>query len=288
MKQTKIAGVLMLMLATLIWGCAFVAQSVSMDHLGPMTFQTARSCLAVLALVPTTYLFDRQNYIAKWKDPRLWKAGLLCGLALFAATGLQQIGLQYTLPGKAGFITAMYIVLVPLFGLFHGRKCPGRVWAAVVLAAVGLYLLSCAEAAGIALGDLLILLCAGCFAVQILLIDGLGQGLDGLRLNLIQFMVVAVLSGICMALTERPSLEGLLACAGPIAYTGLLSSAAAYSLQILGQQRLDPAPASLIMSLESVFAVLSGWILLNQVLTPTELLGCALVFGGVLLSQTAA
>ncbi len=288
MKKEQIKGSVQLLIATLIWGSAFVAQSVGMDHIGPMTFQAARSLLAVAALVPVIFLMepDKGQYIPRWADKSLWKTGILCGLALFVAQGLQQVGLQYTEPGKAGFITAMYIVLVPVLGLFLGRRCGWRVWASVALAVAGLYLLSCVGVTRIALGDLLILISAGAFAVQILLIDVLAQRLDGLRLNCIQFLVVTVLSAVLAAFTETPTLSGIVDCAVPLLYTGVLSSGAAFSLQILGQQHLPPEPASLIMSLESVFAVLSGWLILHQTLSLHEGLGCCLVFAGVILCQT--
>ena len=290
MKKEQIKGSIQLLIATLIWGSAFVAQSVGMDHIGPMTFQAARSLLAVAALVPVIFLMepDKGQYLPRWADKSLWKTGILCGLALFVAQGLQQVGLQYTEPGKAGFITAMYIVLVPVLGLFLGRRCGWRVWVSVALAVAGLYLLSCVGVTRIALGDLLILISAGAFAVQILLIDVLAQRLDGLRLNCIQFLVVTALSAVLAALTETPTLSGIVDCAVPLLYTGVLSSGAAFSLQILGQQHLPPEPASLIMSLESVFAVLSGWLILGQTLTAYEGFGCCLVFAGVILCQTKA
>lgn len=288
MKKKQFVGSIQILIATLIWGCAFVAQSVGMEHIGPMTFQAARSLLAVLTMVVVILVMDRDNahFLSKWQDKSLWKAGILCGLALFAAQSLQQIGLQYTEPGKAGFITAMYIVMVPVLGLFLGSKCGARVWVSVVLAVIGLYLLSCAGVAKINLGDVMILICAVAFAVQILLIDRLARDMDGLRLNCIQFLVVTVLSTAAAFLTETPSFGAVLDSALPIAYTGILSSGAAFSLQILGQQKLPPEPASLLMSLESVFAVLAGWILLGQTLSATEAFGCALVFAGVILSQT--
>ena len=290
MKKEQIKGRLQLLTATLIWGCAFVAQSVGMDHLGPMTFQAARSLLAVLALLPVILLMDRDGsqYIPRWKDTSLWRTGILCGLALFVAQGLQQVGLIYTEPGKAGFITAMYIVLVPVLGLFLGRRCGWRVWVSVLLAVAGLYLLSCVGVARINTGDVLILISAAAFAVQIVLIDTLAQRMDGLRLNCIQFVVVTVLSALTASFTETPSWSGVISCALPLLYTGVLSSGAAFTLQILGQQHLPPEPASLIMSLESVFAVLAGWALLGQTLSMTELIGCALVFAGVILSQQKA
>ena len=288
MKKEQIKGSAMLLLATLIWGCAFVAQSVGMDHMEPMGFQAVRSLLAVIALVPTIYVMDRDKagFLSRWRTPALWKTGIPCGIALFAAQGLQQTGLLYTEPGKAGFITAMYIVLVPVLGLFLGRKCGLRIWVSVALAVGGLYLLSCVGVTKVNLGDILILISALCFAVQILLIDCLAQSLDGLRLNCVQFLVVTVLSALAAFFTEDFSWHGVVHCAVPLLYTGVLSSGAAFSLQILGQQHLPPEPASLIMSLESVFAVLAGWLLLNQTLSPIELLGCALVFVAVILSQT--
>ena len=288
MKKEPIKGSAMLLFATLIWGCAFVAQSVGMDHLGPMSFQAIRSALAVLALLPVIRIMDRdpKAYVPRWKDWDLWKTGILCGLALFVAQSLQQVGLIYTEPGKAGFITAMYIVMVPVLGLFLGRKCGGRVWLSVALAVAGLYLLSCVGVTDINIGDILILGSAAAFAVQIVLIDSLAQTMDGVRLNCVQFVVVTVLSALAAVITEEPTWQGVIDCALPLLYTGVLSSGVAFTLQILGQQLLPPEPASLIMSLESVFAVLAGWVLLNQTLSPTELLGCVLVFIGVILSQT--
>ena len=288
MKKEQLKGSAQLLFATLIWGCAFVAQSVGMDHLGPMTFQAIRSILAVLALLPVTALMDRSpdSFLPRWKSKGLWKTGILCGLALFAAQSLQQVGLLYTEPGKAGFITAMYIVLVPVLGLFLGKKCGIRVWISVLLAVGGLYLLSCVGVTKVNIGDLLILISAGAFAVQIVLIDVLAQELDGIRLNCIQFMVVTVLSALAAAVTETPTWQGVMDCALPLLYAGVLSSGVAFTLQILGQQHLPPAPASLIMSLESVFAVLAGWVLLHQTLRPIEALGCALVFLAVILSQS--
>lgn len=288
MMKQQLKGSILLLLATVIWGCAFVAQSVGMDYLGPFTFQTCRSLIAVAALVAVIFLMerDKSQFVPKWRNKKLWNTGLLCGAALTVASGLQQMGLVYTDAGKAGFITAMYIVLVPALGLFLGQK-PGRqIWISVGLAVVGLYLLSCAGASGLNIGDVMLMGCALAFAVQITLIDRFAQDLDGLRLNCIQFLVVSVLSAVVMLLTEAPDWSSILACAIPLLYTGVLSSAVGYSLQIIGQQLLPPAPASLIMSLESVFAVLSGWLVLKERLSPPELIGCALVFAGVILSQT--
>lgn len=289
MKE-QMKGSIQLLICTLIWGTAFVAQSMGMDYIEPFTFQTARSIIAVVALLPVIFLMERgkkdgETFLSRWKNPRLWKTGALCGVALFLASGLQQVGLVYTDPGKAGFITAMYIVLVPVLGLFLGQKCGLNIWVSVALAVVGLYLLSAFGVSRINIGDLLLMGCAGAFAVQITLVDRLGKELDGLRLNLVQFLVSAVLSWAVMTAFETPDWESISACAFPLLYTGVLSSAVAYSLQILGQQKLAPAPASLIMSLESVFAVIAGWLVLHQELNAPEMLGCVLVFAGVILAQ---
>ena len=289
MKNEQLKGSLLLLLGTAIWGCAFVAQSVAMDHIGPFTFQVGRSLLAVLVLAPVAAMFDRGksggSYRERWTDKKLWKTGLLCGLALFAASGLQQMGMVHTDPGKAGFLTAMYIVLVPVLGLFLGKRPPFVVWISVVVAVVGLYFLSWTGEGGVNIGDIYLIGCALTYAVQITLVDRLSPGLDGVRLNCIQFLVVAVLSAVVMVFTETPSWSGVLACAGALLYTGVLSSAVGFTLQIFGQQRVSGERAALIMSLESVFAVLAGLVLLGQMLSGAETIGCVLVFAAVLLSQ---
>ena len=277
----------MLMTAAMIWGSTMVAQSMGMDHIGPMTFQTARSILGIAFLLPVIYLFDsnKQQYFHNWKQPELWRTGLICGIALFAAASLLQVGIIYTTAGKAGFITSMQLLLVPILGIFLGRRPSYLVWICVGIATVGLYLISCAGVERINIGDLLLLLGAFAFAVQITLIDRLAIGLDGLRVNCIQTLVCGVLAAIAMVLTETVDFGSLLACWPSVAYAGILSTGVAYSLQILGQKHLDPTPASLIMSLESVFAALSGWLVLKERMSVNEAIGCALVFGAVILSQ---
>lgn len=281
-------GSLSLLLATLIWGSAFIAQSVGMELIGPFTFQTVRCALAVLFLFPLSLVFDRGNrkiFLEKWKDPQLWKAGIPCGCALFAAASLQQVGLVYTDAGKAGFITAMYIVLVPVLGLFFKRRPPRSTVFSILLAVAGLYLLSCLGVSGINKGDLLMMGCALAYAVQITCIDRFAAGLDGLRLNCVQALVVTVLSFPFVVFTETVDMGNLLECWLPLVYAGVLSMGVAYTLQILGQQQLEPTTASLIMSLESVIAALCGWLILKETMSPHELLGCALVFAAVILSQ---
>lgn len=287
--KNQIQGTLALFGATIIWGSAFIAQSVGMELIGPFTFQAIRCTLAVLFLLLLTFLFewkkDKKSFTAKWKNPALWKAGIICGCALFVAASLQQIGLVNTDAGKAGFITAMYIVMVPVLGLFVNRK-PGKMTVlSVCLAVVGLYLLSCMGVSQINIGDVFLMGCAVAFAVQILLIDSCAQDLDGLRLNCVQALVVAVLSIPCMLWRETIDYSNIIACWLPLAFAGILSMGVAYTLQIVGQKQLEPTTASLIMSLESVFAALGGWLILKERMTAWEFSGCILVFAGVIISQ---
>jgi drug/metabolite transporter (DMT)-like permease len=259
-----------------------------MELIGPFTFQTVRCGLAVLFLIPLTLLFDKGNlrlWKAKWMDKRLWKGGLICGLALFAAASMQQVGLVYTDAGKAGFITAMYIVLVPVLGLFLKRKPPKSALFSVILAVVGLYLLSCMGVSRINLGDILLMGCALGYAVQITCVDSVAEGLDGMRLNCVQALVTTVLSVPFMLFTEEVNSANVLACWLPLCYAGVLSMGVAYTLQIVGQKHLEATTAALIMSLESVIAALCGWLILKETMTTTELLGCGLVFAAVILSQ---
>lgn len=288
--KKKLQGIIPLMLATIIWGFAFIAQSVGMESLGPFTFQAVRCFLAVVFLLLCTFLLELprggvSETIRKWKDPKLWKVGAICGCALFIAASLQQIGLVYTDAGKAGFITAMYIVLVPILGLFLHRKPPKSAIYSVILAVIGLYLLCCMGASGINKGDLFLLGGAFAFAVQITCIDRMAGSFDGLRLNCVQSLVVALLSVPFVIFTETVHIPDILACWFPLVFAGILSMGVAYTLQIMGQKRLEPTTASLIMSLESVFAVLGGWLILHETMTPWEITGCVLVFAAVILSQ---
>ena len=284
--NNKFKGTLALLLGTTIWGLAFIAQSLGMEKIGPFTFQAVRCGLAVLFLFCCTVVTDwKGKSFAQWRDPVLWKAGILCGCALFVAASLQQIGLVYTDAGKAGFITAMYIVLVPILGLFFQKKPPKAAVVSVILAVIGLYLLSCLGVTEINKGDLFLMGCALAFAVQIQCVDHLAAGQDCLRMNCIQCLTVSVISIPFALITETVVWEHLLAAAVPLLFSGCLSMGIAYSCQILGQRHVEPTTASLIMSLESVFAVIGGWWLLHERLTPTEWLGCALVFTAVLLLQ---
>ena len=289
-KQLKSSVIILI--ATIIWGSAFVAQSIGMDHIGPFTFQTARCLLGAFALLPIIAVTDRftnqrdgKNFFSRWCDKQLWKAGLLAGIPLCIATNLQQVALVDTDAGKSAFLTAMYIVFVPVIGMFFGQKASKWIPVSIVLGVAGLYCLSCVGVTGIATGDLLLLGCAVGFAIQILAVDKYANQVDCLRLNCINAFLCAFLSAIVMIFTEEPSWSAIKGCWGSVAYAGVLSMGIAYSLQNIGQKNLDSATASLLMSTESVFAVLAGWIVLKERLNFWEGLGCILVFAAVILSQ---
>ena len=289
MKQ-QMTGTLALLLGTFIWGTAFIAQSVGMELIGPFTFQAIRCILGVIFLFLASLVFDCKVGVAgslrKWRNPKLWRSGIICGIALFVATSLQQVGLVYTAPGKAGFLTAMYIVLVPILGIFVHRRPGLNAVFSVLLALVGLYLLSFTDISGINVGDLFMSAGALALAVQILLIDRYAQDLDGLRLNCVQALVVSILSIPGIVLNhEAVKMQTIADCWLPLCFAGVLSMGVGYTLQIAGQKRLEPTAASLIMSLESVFAALGGWLILHNTMTAAELTGCAFVFAGVIISQ---
>ena len=286
--KKQLRGIAALLTATIIWGSAFISQSIGMDHIGPFTFQAVRCALAVIGLMPVIAIMDKLNgrsFIKGWQDKQLWRAGLLCGIPLFIATGFQQVGLVYTSAGKAAFLTAMYIVMVPVLGLFLKRKFSFMIPVSVVLAVAGLYFLSCVGVTQINPGDIVMLFCAVAFAVQILFVDRFAPQVDALRLNCLQALVCSILSGIITIFTENVQLTSLLDCWLPLCYAGFLSMGAAYALQIVGQKHIEPNSASLIMSLESVFAVLSAWVLLGEILSVWEGIGCILMFLAVILSQ---
>ena len=288
MNNKSLRGSLLLLLGSVIWGAAFVAQRVGMDHMGPFTFNGVRMLLAGLVMIPVTAFFSRKESGAAAPDPRDQRlAGVLCGTMLFAASSLQQMGLVTTTAGKAGFITALYVVLVPLAGWLFFRKNPGRIiWLGVALAVAALYLL-CMPAEGLTLqgGDLLVLGCAVCFTVQILCVDHYAPKVSGVRLARDEFLVTGILSLLIALFTETITWQGVREALVPILYAGILSGAVGYTLQIVGQRDTDPTVASLIMCLESVFAVLTGAVLLGEKMTVRETVGCVLMFTAVILAQ---
>ena len=289
MKQLR--ANLLLLLTAMIWGAAFVAQSVSMDYVGPFTFLCTRSILGGVVLLPVIAVMGKrkQEKSAEKSENRriLFLGGICCGIMLFIGSALQQVGIQYTTAGKAGFITAMYMVLVPICGLFFGKRPGGRTWAAVVVALVGMYLL-CLYGSGIqnlGKGDLLEMLCALGFTAHILVIDHFSPKVDGVKMSCIQFFVCGILAGIFMLILETPSWENIRAAAMPILYAGILSSGVGYTLQIVAQKDTQPTVASLLMSLESVFSLIFGWILLKEAMSGVELLGCVLMFAAIIWVQ---
>lgn len=305
-KRTK--GNLLLLLTSFIWGSAFVAQSSGMDYVGPYTYNMARNVLAFLFLIPVIYVIGKKKGVtdnagsgtgiddvasgeANWKsillpDRTTLVGGIYCGLVMAVASSLQQIGITMTTAGKAGFITALYIILVPLMGVFIGKKIPRIIWFCVVLAMAGFYLLCVKEGFSISKGDILVLFCSVGFSVHIMTIDHFtSKGVDGVKMACIQFAVAAIVMTPVMFLLENPSVSGLLSAWMTIAYAGILSSGVGFTLQIVAQKDTDPTTATLIMSLESVFAAVSGCLFLNEVLLLKEILGCILVFVAVILAQ---
>lgn len=289
--KNKLKGICSLLLCTVIWGSAFVSQSIGMDHIGPFTFQAIRCFLAVIALIPLIcvadhFKKDNKSFLKRWADKNLWKAGMKCGIPLFIACNLQQLGIaKDTDPGKSAFLTAMYIVLVPVIGIFQGKKTTKWIPLCIILAVAGLYCLSCIGVTTVSPGDLLLLGCALAFAIQIVLIEKYASSVDALRLNVIQALICAATSALIMLFTETVSLSSITACAIPLIHAGVFSMGIAYSLQIIGQKYLESTASSLIMSLESVFAVLFGWLIMHKTLTKWETIGCILMFIAVILSQ---
>ncbi|MDD5936916.1 MAG: DMT family transporter [Clostridiales bacterium] len=278
---------LLLLLTAAIWGVAFVAQSVGMDFVGPYTFNGVRCLIGGLVLLPFIAVNNHmEKKTEEKKSKKLIVGGLLCGIILFVASSLQQIGLQYTTVGKAGFITAMYIVIVPIIGIFFKKKAGLRIWIGVAIAVTGLYLL-CMTSGGFHLqfGDLLVLFCAIVFSFHIIVVDHFAPLVNGVKMSCIQFFTCGIISCICMFLFETPKMDQIFAAWQPILYAGALSCGVGYTLQIVGQKGMNPTVASLIMSLESVISVLAGWIILGQKLSAREVLGCLFMFAAIILVQ---
>lgn len=301
MNSKQIRHSLLLVLTAFIWGIAFVAQREGGDAIGPLSFNGIRSLMGGIVLIPVIWLLDFLKLTKRRpKTKQEWKVtlvgGILCGIVLCVATNLQQLGLNMgTTAGKAGFLTACYILMVPILGIFLKKKCGIHIWIAVALALVGLYFLCMSEELRINFSDILVLLCALCFAVQIMIVDHYSPITDGVRLSCIQFLTCGILGTLLMIPTEmKPISGGFLAWIAPfgsldvwipLLYAGIFSCGMAYTFQIVGQEGLNPTVASLLMSLESVFAVLAGAVLLKEYLTGRELLGCGLMFGAIVLAQ---
>ncbi len=290
MEKKRTQSIIMLLIAAFIWGSGFVAQSAGMAYIRPFSYTAVRSFISAGAIAAVLPLLDKFGFSKREpeKTKTLWIAGLLCGVLLFIASNCQQWGILTTSVGKAGFITSMYIVLVPIFAIVIGQKTRWVVWLSAGIALAGLYLLSVKDGFSIGSGDLLIMACAFFFAIHILFIDHYSTIVDCVRLSCIQFLVSAVLSSIPMVLFEKPAVSSILSAWLPLLYAGLLSGGVAFTLQIIAQRNLDAPTASLLFSLESVFSALCGWVILGQVLSVKELAGCALVFCAVLIAQIPA
>ena len=295
MKTGQMKNSLLLLLTAFIWGVAFVAQSVGGEAVGCFTFNGVRSLIGAVVLLPVIYFLDVQKkkelgeekFLEQKGDKKtLLLGGICCGVMLCIASNFQQFGISFTTVGKAGFITAMYILIVPILGLFMKKRVGAKVWLGVVLATVGLYMLCMtSESFSLSKGDFLVLICAGFFSLHILIIDYFSPKVDGVRMSCIQFFVCGVISTAIAFVFENPSFSAILSGWLPILYAGVLSCGVAYTLQIVGQKNMDPTVASLILSLESVFSVLAGWVILHQTLSVRELFGCVLMFLAIILAQ---
>lgn len=300
MKQ-NVRNSCLLVLTALIWGTAFVAQTTGGDTIGAFSFNCIRSLIGGIVLIPVIHVLDTKTD----KKPKtaaekktLLTGGIACGCVMFIASSFQQLGINLgTEAGKAGFLTACYILLVPILGLFLKKKCGWNIWIGVVLTLAGLYLLCMNGTTGFSLrfSDGLVIICAVCFSLHILLVDHFSPLVDGVRLSSIQFIISGLIGLIPTFFVDmHHSLSGFYAWLPalqswnawiPILYAGVMSCGVAYTLQIIGQNGLNPTIASLLMSLESVFSVLAGWIILGQKLTPREILGCVIIFAAIVLAQ---
>ena len=284
----------MLLLTGLIWGVAFVAQSEGMNYVGAFTFNCCRFMIGGVMLIPCIFFLrsigaGENGHVSRGQRQQQRHmaviGGICCGLVICVASTLQQMGIAQTTVGKAGFITALYIVLVPIFGIFLKKKAGVRIWISVAISVAGLYLLCITDKLVLAKGDILVLLCAVVFTIHILVIDYFSPKADSVRIACTQFFITGVLSAIPMFLFETPRLSDIFAAAVPVLYAGVLSSGVAYTLQIVAQKDADPTVASLILSLESVFSVLGGWVILGQKLSIREIAGCILMFSAIILAQ---
>lgn len=286
--MTRLRANLLLLLTAVIWGFAFVAQRSGMEHVGPFTFNAIRFLIGALALIPLMTSLDRRREaraVVPLRDRSLLIGGLLAGFVIFAAATLQQVGIVYTTAGKAGFITSLYVVLVPVLGLALGHRPPAAVWVGATLAAIGLYFLTIQEGLTIAWGDLLVLIGAFLWAGHVLLIGHLSPGTDPVKLAFLQFMACAALSAVAAALSETVTADAVRAALVPILYAGIMSVGVGYTLQVVAQGYTRPADTAIILSLEAVFAVVGGWILLGEELSLRALFGCGLMLAGILISQ---
>lgn len=296
-RQRSLRSSAMLTLTALIWGVAFVAQSEGMNYVGGFTFNACRFIVGGVVLIPCIFFLRRVNGDQRAQLTRAEQAqrrktgiigGICCGVFICLGSTLQQFGIAQTTVGKAGFITSLYIIIVPILGLFLRKKVGLNIWASVGIAAAGMYLLCITEGFAISRGDFLVFLCAIGFSLHILVIDYFSPKADGVVISCIQFFTAGIISCVFMFLFERPTWDAVTAAWAPVLYAGVMSCGVGYTLQVVAQKDVEPTIASLIMSLESVFSLLAGWVLLGQKMSPKELSGCVLVFGAIVLAQVPA
>ena len=288
-KKKSFLGSSILLVTAIIWGSAFVAQSKGMDYLGPFSFNGIRSIIAIIFLsivLLCIIIKNKKNPEFKlFKNRKALLGSIFCGIALMFSTSTQQIGISMTSVGKSGFITSLYIILVPILGLLLKKKVPIKIWFCVGIVLVGLYLLCIKNSVKIEIGDIFLLLSAFGFAVQILIVDSISQDINTILLSIIQLSAVVILSLFPICIIEQPSISNTLDAMPYLLFAGVLSSGIAYTLQIVGQKYTNPVVASLIMSLESVFAAITGWLFLNEILSLNETIGCILIFIAIIISQ---
>ena len=288
MKSQAIRADLLMLLAAAIWGFAFVAQREGMETMGPFLFNTARFIIGTVFLLPIVWYLSKKKKISTGKETstkKLWVAGTVAGLFLFTASSFQQVGIQYTTAGKAGFITGLYIFFVPLIGIFFGQRTGSGTWLGAFIAVIGLYLLSINEDFSIARGDLLQLICAVFFAAHVLVIGYVAKRMDPLKLSLIQYFVSGVLSFFIAVAIEVITWQMIVDTAIPLLYAGIMSIGVGYTLQVVAQQHAKSSHAAIILGLEGAFAVLGGWLILDENLSTRGLIGCVLMLSGMFLSQ---
>ena len=277
----NIKGSIILLITAIIWGSSFVSQKLGVETVEPMTFIGLRTLLGALVLFPVILFKD--NFKPDFKSKDLLTGGVLCGVLLCIATVLQTFGMKYIDAGKSGFLTSLYMIFVPIVGIFIGKRLTLKTFISVLIALLGMYLLCMKEGfSSVNIGDILVLLCAVVFALHIIVIDKFSPNVDGVKLSFVQFLVCGLISSLGMLFIEKPEISDIIISFWPIAYSGIMSCGVAYTLQIIGQKYAEPTIASIIMSLESVFAALSGWLFLNEILTARELIGCIVVFIAVI------
>ncbi len=285
MNKKEFTGNILLTVTAIIWGIAFVAQSVGMKYVGPFTYQCIRSFIGFMVMIPVVLIFGNREKETREDRKTLMRAGIVCGLIFTLASNFQQYGIQYTTVGKAGFLTALYMIIVPLLSIFIGKKPAFNLWISIIIAVIGMYLLCINGEFRLAAGDIYIILCAVAFSFHVLAIDHYVAMVDPLKLSLIQYLICGIVTLIPLLLFEKVEVKSILSCWAPLLYGGVLSTGVGYTLQMVGQKYTNPTVASILMCLESVFSLIAGIILLGQVPSLREIIGCMLMFIAIIITQ---